>query len=465
MGAMPGQRVQIPCGQAMVPVTVDHRTEVVKQELSTPVEPRPDLSAAVAAALARPLDRPPLSELARPGMRVTIAFDDPTVPCFAPVWETALGQMIEQLTGAGVAEERITLLCANALHRKFTREELRRILGRRLVERFGRRLVCHDAEDPDGLVHLGRTEGGHEVELSRLAVEADLCLYLNTSCWRAFNGGWKSICVGLSSYRSIRAHHTPEIMSMSTEGNRMHAILDEMGALVCERVGAERFFKVETVLANPMQVGRIWAGSVDACRREVLALQAERGTSRRDLLRERAEIVCYGVPAWSPYAAFSTMNPLLTLVSTALGYLGGVIEALGQPGCSVVLATPCPDQWDEARHASYPEVWNEVLPLTLDPGEIRRRFADAFAARQDYIHKYRHEHAFHPVHGIMATFPLKRLRHASRVYVAHAEAPHLVQHLGFVAAPTVDEAIARARAERGADASVAVVRYPMALNR
>jgi hypothetical protein len=457
--------VQIPCGDTMVPVTTDERIVPIKQGLTTPIEPQPDPAAAVRAALAAPLDRPPLIEQARPGMKVTIAFDDPTVPCFAPVWETALSQMIEQLTAGGVDERDITLLCANALHRKFTHAELGRIIGRKLAERFSDRLLCHDAEDPDALVHLGSTPGGHEVELNRLAVEADLCIYLNTSCWRAFNGGWKSICVGLSSYRSIRAHHTPEIMSMSTHANRLHQILDEMGALVYERLGAERFFKVETVLANPMQVGRIWAGSVEACRAEVLALQAAQGQSRRDLLDEKVDVVCYGVPAWSPYAAFASMNPLLTLVSTALGYLGGVIEALGKPGCSVVLATPCPEQWDEQHHASYPEVWRDVLSQTLDPSEIQRRFEPAFATHAGYIEKYRHEQAFHPVHAIMATFPLKRLRHAGKVHVAHAEAPHLVRHLGFEPAPTVDEALAAALSDHGPNATAALVRYPMALNR
>src|SRR3990170_3376172 len=65
---------------------------------------------------------------------------------------------------------------------------------------------------------------------------------------------------------------------------------------------------------------------------------------------EPADVVIYGVPAWSPYATFARMNPLLTLVSSGLGYLGGYIEALGKPGCSVIMATPCPDDWDLEHH-------------------------------------------------------------------------------------------------------------------
>jgi hypothetical protein len=159
------------------------------------------------------------------------------------------------------------------------------------------------------------------------------------------------------------------------------------------------------------------------------------------------------------------MNPLLTLVSTGLGYLGGVIEALGKPGCSVILATPCPDIWDELHHPSYREVWDEILSATRDPHEIRERYEEAYSRRQPYIDKYRFEFGFHPVHGIMATYPLKRLDHAARVYVAHAENPKLVEHLGFIPTETVDDAIEQARAIHGQDATVALVRYPMAVNR
>jgi len=449
----------------MVPVTLDDDTVVVEQEVTLPLDPVPNLATTVGNVLDQPIDRPPLSEMVGPGDRVTIAFDDPTVPCYGPVWETGLAVIIDRLLAGGVSESDITLVCANAIHRRFTRDELAATIGSEIVRRFGDRLLCHDAEDADNIVDLGSTPNGHGVELSRLAVDTDLCVYLNTVCWRAFNGGWKSICVGLSTYPSIRWHHTPEAMSMSTEKNKMHEILNEMGALCEDKLGAEHFFKIETVLANPFEVGAMWAGSIGATRRKALELHAARGRSRRSLLEEKADIVCYGVPEWSPYASFASMNPLLTLVSTGLGYLGGVIEALGKPGCSVVLASRCPDEWDDLHHPSYREVWNDVLSSSRDPHEIRERYEETYSRRQDYIHKYRFENGFHPVHGIMATFPLKRLAHAARVYVAHAKHPELVEHLGFMPTPTVDDAIARARAIHGRNARVALVQYPMAMNK
>lgn len=456
---------QIVFGEDFVTVIVPDSTHVLSAGLSVPLEPVFDLEAAVREAVERPLDTPPLREMARGKRQVTLAFDDATVPCYAPLWTPALNVILGELAAAGVPDQAITLVCANSLHRQFTHDELARLIGEDLVRTWGDRLECHDAENPVMLEHLGTTDSGLDVELSKRVTDADLVIYLNCSTTRGFSGGWKSICVGLSTYRSIKHHHNPDDMSMMIDGNRMHDMLDEMGALTVDRLGADRFFKIETVLANPLQVARIFGGSVDACRRAVLEVMRAKQPSRRSLLEEKADVVMYGVPDWSPYAAFSHTNPILTLVSTALGYLGGMIEAVGKPGCSVVLATPAKDRWDQVHHPSYREVWDRVLPETRDPYEAMHRYSQEYAEREDYIEKYRTGFGFHPVHGVMALYPLKRLKHASQVYVGGAEDPEVVRHVGFEPHPTIEAALAAAMEPHGADATVALVPYPLAVNR
>lgn len=458
-------REQIVFGDSWVGAELPDDTQIVPPGISLPLEPVEDLRATVRAALDNTLDLPPLKEVAGSVSRVTVAFDDPTVPCFAPLWPVALEEILRDLVSAGIAEERITLLCANALHRKFTHDELARLIGEDLVARFGDRLVCHDAEDPEGISEIGVTPNGYHVDLNRLAVTSDLLVYLNCSTTRGFSGGWKSICVGLSSYRSISHHHTPDTMSMSMDRNRMHEILDEMGALAEQQLGRERFFKLETVLASPLQVAAIFAGSVGATRNAVLDINRAHMQNRRDLLAEKVDVVMYGVPDWSPYAAFSFTNPILTLISTGLGYLGGMIEALGKPGCTVILATPCPNRWDTEHHPSYREVWERVIPETKDPDEARRRFEPEFAARPEYVDHYRSRFGFHGSHGVMALYPLKRLRHAGRVIVAGAQDHSLVEHLGFTPVATVEDAVAEAKATHSSAATFALVKYPPAVNR
>jgi len=444
-------------GDTSIKVGLPDRTRLVGGDGGGPrLEPVADQEAAVRAALAEPLGLPRVGRLVRPGARVLIAFDDPSAPSYGPIRRLAIEAILEELAEAGVSEENVSLVCANGLHRRWTHEELASILGQELVQRFGSRLTCQDAEDPDNLVYMGTTANGYDVEVHRLVKESDLTVYINAACYLGFNGGWKSVCVGLSTWRSIRWTHTPDGMTMSVRGNRMHDVFDEMGHHLESKLG-RRVFKVETLLANPATIGRVFAGGVDEARAAALEVQASLYQPRR-AAAEPADVVIYGLPAWSPYATFARMNPILTLISSGLGYLGGYIQALGKQGCSVIMATPCPEDWDLEHHPSYPEVWKRVLPETLDPYEISARFMDEFASRADYIERYRNGYAFHPVHGILATHPLKRLRHAARVFVAGAEDPAVPRHVGFIPTASVEEAIAAAERIHGRDCSIVCIK-------
>jgi len=451
-------QVSLPYGDSTLQAELPQRTTLVGGGGGARIQPVRDQKAAVGDAIANPLGLPRVNALVKPGARVLIAFDDPTAPSFGPVRGLAIEAVLEELREAGVPEENVTLVCANALHRKWTRDELARIIGEELVQRFGDRLMCHDAEDAENIVNLGTTESGYDVDVHRLVVESDLTVYVNAANHLGFNGGWKSVAVGLSTWQSIRHTHTPDGMSMSVRGNRMHHVFEEQGRFIEQKLG-RRVSKFETVLANAATIGACWAGGVDECRAAALEMLASMHAPRRSQ-GEPADIVVYGVPDWSPYATFAKMNPVLTLVSSALGYLGGYIEALGKPGCSVIIATPCPEQWDMEHHPSYKEVWERVIPATKDPYEITARFGEEFATHAGYIDRYRNGVAFHPVHGILATHPLKRLKHAARVYVAGAQDPAVPKHLGFIATATVEEAIAQAERIHGADATIVCVRNP-----
>jgi hypothetical protein len=238
----------------------------------------------------------------------------------------------------------------------------------------------------------------------------------------------------------------------------MHHVFEEQGAYIEKTLG-RRVFKFETVLANPAAIGACWAGGVTETRAAAMEYQAARHAPRRSQ-GEPADIVVYGIPDWSPYATFAHMNPVLTLISSALGYLGGYIEAVGKPGCSVIIATPCPERWDMEHHPSYKEVWERVLPQSKDPYEITHRFGEEFATNPGYIDRYRNGVAFHGVHGILATHPLKRLKHAARIYVAAPEDPKVPAHIGFIPAKSVEDAITEALKHHGPDAKIACVRQP-----
>src|SRR5262245_41662816 len=452
--------VDLPYGKTVITAELPDSTRHLSNVERAALPPLDDLDGAVRGALAAPLGLPRISAIARPGGTATIAFDDHTTGSFGPIRGVAIRAVLDELEAAGVRRRDVTLICANALHRMLRPAELARLIGDDLVREFGTRLICQDAEDPEQIADLGVTaEHGYPVEVHRLVAESDLTVYVNSNYIRGFTGGWKSVCVGLSTWRTIRVTHTPDGMSMSVDRNRMHAVLDEMSHHLEARLG-KRIFKIDTLLSDPYRAGRIFAGAVDDTRRAALAAQASLYPPRREASPSRFDVLVYGVPDSSPYAIYASVNPILTLVSSGLGYLGGMIEAVGKPGCTVIMAAPARDRWDPVAHPSYRDVWERVLPETRDPYEIMARFAEPFAHHPDHIDAYRHRFAFHPIHGILATHPLKRLRHVRRVIVAAPLDAHVPRHLGFEVAESVEEAIAHARREHGRSATIAYVAHP-----
>src|SRR4051794_26610251 len=105
-------------------------------EVVYPAEPLPavdDLVAAIDAALDSPADAEPLAARLRPGMRLTIAFDDVSS---TPTLRTpdVRGRIIERvlIRAAAAGVDDVQLICANGLNRRNTMAELRQMLGERV---------------------------------------------------------------------------------------------------------------------------------------------------------------------------------------------------------------------------------------------------------------------------------------------------------------------------------------------
>src|SRR6201999_1078904 len=233
-----------------------------------------DVDAAISAALDSPLGMDPLDSLLRAGMRLTIAFDDislPLPPMRTPdIRQQVIEQVLERAYRAGVDD--IHLIAALALHRRMTADELRRAVGARVFDEFyPDRLYNHDAEDPDGVVVRGETRHGEPVELSKRAAESDLLVYVNINLV-TMDGGHKSVAVGLGTYRSLKRHHTPQALRnsrsfMDPSKSELHQRASSQGEVV---EAAVPIFHIETTLNNDMYGGPL----------RFLAKPAARSTAR-----------------------------------------------------------------------------------------------------------------------------------------------------------------------------------------
>src|SRR5688572_16870134 len=187
-----------------------------------PAEPLPGLDdpeGAIHHALHNPLgDSEPLPALLFPGMKLTIAFDDVSLPLpkmqRPDVRQRIIEQVLDLAAAAGVDD--VHIIAALALHRRMTEDELRHAVGDRVYDAFAPHglLYNHDAEDVDNMAFLGTTKHGEEVEINKRAADSDLIVYVNINLV-SMDGGWKSTATGLASYRSLRHHHNVKTMQQS----------------------------------------------------------------------------------------------------------------------------------------------------------------------------------------------------------------------------------------------------------
>ncbi|MGA1754258.1 MAG: lactate racemase domain-containing protein, partial [Ilumatobacteraceae bacterium] len=220
-------------------------------------EPLPaieDVDGAIVHALLHPIDQDPLPALLFPGMKLTIAFDDVSLPLpkmrRPDIRQRIIEAVLDMAAEAGVDD--VHIISALALHRRMTEAELRHAVGDRVYDAFAPRghLYQHDAEDPEALTYLGTTPHGEDVEINKRAAESDLLVYVNINLV-AMDGGWKSTATGLSSYKSLRHHHNPETMThsrsfMDQHRSELHKSNWRMGKVLLD--SGVKVFQIETTL-------------------------------------------------------------------------------------------------------------------------------------------------------------------------------------------------------------------------
>jgi lactate racemase len=478
-----------------------------------PIKGLPNREAAIRYALNHPHGCDPLFAQLEPGMRVTIAIDDislPLPPMATPdVRQTILEILLDMLAGHGVTD--VHLVIANSLHRKMTESEMKRMAGERVFKEFyPDRYYNHDAEDASGLVSIGETKHKEPLRINRRCAESDLVIYVNINLV-PMDGGHKSVAVGLCDYESLRAHHEPQTIRESDsyfdpERSALNHKVVRLGKLVDSTMNV---FHIETALNNRMYTGQMdfllknedefsafdrmkFEGVRFAMNRmpraakrkmlhaipaqyEMIACHAGRTEAVHDKILERnfaqyaipvsgqCDILISGVPHISPYNVNSILNPLLVQVM-GLGYFHNMYRGkpLLRKGGVLILHHPCYDEFDHEFHPSYIEFFNRLLPESRDAVYLRDKYEREFANNPSYIEMYRRGNAYHGAHPFFMWYWGENGRqHIGRVIVAGAENAHVPAMLGWERADNLTEAIAMARSYMGRSAEITMLHQPI----
>ncbi len=471
-----------------------------------------DTNAAIRYAVTHPLDMEPLHALLKPGMKVTVAVDDislPLPPMQTPdVRERMLSVVLGMLADYGVDD--VHIIVATSLHRRMTAGEIKRMVGAKIFKRFyPDRLYNHDGEDPEGMLLIGKTPSGHEVEINRRAAESDLVIYCNINLV-PMDGGHKSVGTGLANYRTLRAHHNPFVLRktesyMEPSRSHLHDVVNDIGRVINEHL---RIFHIETVLNNRMygsqlsflaknedhftdldwlkldglrfslkhtpraakrammhaipaayEVIAVNAGATEAVHRVTVEKCFEQYAIK---VNGQADVLITGVPFISPYNVNSVLNPLLVQVM-GLGYLHNMHR--GTPvlkkGGTLILCHPCYDTFDPVQHPSYIEFFNRLLPETRDAAELHKRYELEFAQNPSYVDRYRHGNAYHGAHPFYMWYWGEAGRqHVGRIIAAGAGNSRVTDILGWERADSLATAIAMARATAPENPDITLMHHP-----
>jgi nickel-dependent lactate racemase len=482
-------------GDQLMDVDLPTGTRVVYPK--PPLAPLKDVDAAIRYAINHPYNSEPLYALLKPGMKVTIAVDDislPLPPMKRPdIREKVTTIVLDLLTDHGVDD--IEIIIATSFHRRMKEWEIRHMLGDKIVDKFWpKKLYNHDAEAPDGLTHIGETDHGEIVEINSRAADSDLIIYVNLN-YVPMDGGHKSVSVGLCGYKSLMAHHNPKVMRnchsyMDPSASELNSSVVRMGRVLNKK---KRVFTIETTINNRMfdrPLEFLAKNEDDLSQAERAALRALKITldktpqSLRQAVFDRvpspygvtgvfageteavhehtlkrsydqylvpvvgqADILVSGIPYISPYNVHAFLNPLLVQVM-ANGYLFNLYKGVPmlKKGGTMIVLHPCTDKFDNEQHAPYIEFVHRLLPETRDAMELHRRFEKKFASNPAYIEMYRKGHAYHPAHAFFMWYWGEAGRqHVGRMIVVGADNEYIPGLLGWETARTMDEALRMAR--------------------
>ena len=482
-------------GDKLVEVDLPTGTRVIYPK--PPLKPLNDVDAAIRYAINHPYNSEPLYAKLRPGMKVTIAVDDislPLPPMKRPdIRERVLTVVLDLL--ADYAVDDVEIIIATSVHRRMKDWEVRHIVGDKIFKAFWpKKLYNHDAENLANMKYLGTTEFGEEVELNKRAVESDLIIYVNLNLV-PMDGGHKSVAVGLCGYRSLRAHHNPKVMRnchsyMDPSASELNTSVVRMGRLANKKLNV---FTIETTINNRMfdtPLEFLGKNEDDLTRTEKNALRALRFTldqlpqpARQAIFQRvpspfgvtgvfageteavhehtirrsfeqylvpvvgQADILITGIPYISPYNVNSFLNPLLVQVM-ANGYLFNLYKGVPmvKKGGTMIILHPCTDQFDNDHHAPYIEFVHRLLPHTRDAMELHKEWEPKFAKNPAYIEMYRYGNSYHPTHPFFMWYWGEAGRqHLGRMIVVGADNEYIPQLLGWETARTMDEALRMAK--------------------
>lgn len=400
-------------------------------------------------SIMNPIGMPMIGELVKKGTKIVIVFPDRVKGGFQKDShrKVSIPIILEECFKNGVEKKDVLLICSNGLHRKNTKQEIRRILGDEIFHEYwySNQIMNHDSEDYDNLVDLGCDENHNPVIVSKYVYDADLVFFIGHTMgnpYGGYSGGYKHSATGITHWKSIASHHVPHVMHRSdfipvNSKSLMRSKFDTI-SLHIEKCMGKNFFMCDAVLDTKSRQIAVFSGYGKDIQPKSWEIADKR--TYVPFAEEKYDVMIFGMPQNFHYGNGMGTNPILMMQAASAQIIRH--KRVMKDNCVMIFSSICNGYFHDQEFPSYRETYelfqqdyHNTLPDMAEHGE-------AFAMRKDYINAYRYNFAYHPFHAFsMISCGHLAEKHCSAVYCVGAYEPGIARGMGLKTRANFEEAL------------------------
>lgn len=444
------QKIDFEYGQGYMPAELPDSADIFIPGETVPDPPvlkNPEVD--TRASIMNPIGMKSIAHQVKKGSKVAIIFPDRVKGGFQETSHRKLSIpiIVEECLKAGVEQKDIKLICSNGLHRKNTKEEIKSILGEKTFNQFwgNGQIVNHDSEDWDNLVDLGTNEMNDRVIMNKDVFDADLAVLIGHTLgnpYGGYSGGYKHCATGITHWKSIAAHHVPEVMHRPdftpvSSHSLMRKKFDSIGKHMEKHMG-KKFFTCDAVLDTKQRQIAVFTGAAE----DIQPLSWEVADKRTYIpwAEKKYDIMVFGMPQNFHYGNGHGTNPILIMQAISANIIRH--KRIMSDNCVVICSSICNGYFHDEEFTGYRELYNLYQKDYHYSLPDLAKYGEYFSENEEFIKKYRFNYGYHPFHCFsMISCGHIAEQHCSAIYIAGAYEPGFARGMGMKTAPDFETAL------------------------
>lgn len=371
-------------------------------------------------SLHNPIGAPPLSESLKLGMKVLILVDDNTRP--TPK-KRILTMLLEELRKIGIRTADITILIALGSHRYMSENEIRAVFGAEIADHI--QIVNHEWADPLQLMDLGLTANGTRIIVNKKVRENNFIIAVGSIVPHSeagWSGGGKIVQPGICGWETTAATHllaarNPEYLRIAgTIDNPIRREIENISS----RVGLN--FIVNVIMGGEGRIYRTVCGDPVAAHRK--GVQYAKEVYEHEIPQPADTVIVSAYPADLDY--WQGDKPV-TYSMRGLKK-GGTVILVGRFPEGISQTHPVLEQFGTCSYQEICQIADE------------HRISDQVGLAALFIHAH-------------------HKNYASIICVSEGLSPGQKQHLGFIHAASIEQAIKISFDLQGGNSKIGVIDF------